>query len=126
MLMEKTILVVEDSDDIRATLRHFLLLNRYHVLEAINGQEAVEFVEQQCPDLVLMDLNMPFMDGLEATERIRRCRDLCERVPILAMTAYDTYGMREAAIGAGCNDYILKPIDLAQLEKTIRQILATD
>lgn len=123
MVTEKTILVVEDSEDIRATLRPFLLLDGYRVAEAVNGQEAVEFVEQQCPDLILMDLNMPFMDGLEATERIRQCREVCERVPILAMTAYDTYGMKEAALAAGCNDYVTKPLDFDELGRTIRQIL---
>ena len=126
MLTEKTILVVEDTEDIRSTLRHFLLLNGYRVAEATSGQEAVDFVEQQCPDLILMDLNLPHMDGLQATERIRQCREICRRVPIIAITAFDTYGMKDAALAAGCNDYILKPIDLAQLEQTIRQILATD
>jgi CheY-like chemotaxis protein len=126
MPLEKTILVVEDTADIRATLRHFLLLNGYRVAEASSGQEAVDFVEQQCPDLILMDLNMPHMDGLQATERIRQCREICQRVPIIAITAFDTYGMRDAALAAGCNDYLLKPIDLTQLEQTIRQILADD
>ncbi|HEV2707560.1 MAG TPA: response regulator [Pyrinomonadaceae bacterium] len=119
----RTILIVEDSDDIRITLRLYLLTEGYHVLEAINGQEAVEFVQQQCPDLILMDLNMPHMDGLEATERIRQCRDLCERVPILAITAFDTHGMRDAALEAGCNDYLLKPLDLTQLGQTLRRML---
>ena len=119
MIPEKTVLVVEDSTDIRTAIRFFLLSSGYRVLEAVNGQEAVELVEQRCPDLILMDLNMPHMDGLEAARRIRQCRDMCGRVPIIAITAYDTYGMREAAIEAGCNDYVLKPIDLTELEKVI-------
>ena len=121
----KTILVVEDSDDIRTTLRHFLQMRGYAVAEATNGQEAVEFVERRCPDLILMDLNMPVMDGLAATERIRQCREICNRVPILAVTAYDTYGMKEAVLEAGCNDYILKPIEFDRLDDMIRLILMT-
>ena len=123
---ESTILVVEDSDDIRATLRTFLQVSGYRVAEAANGREAVEFVQRRCPDLILMDINMPVMDGIQATERIRQCKDACERVPILAITAYDTYGMEEAALEAGCDDYILKPVDFTRLEKTIELMLAPD
>ena len=121
----KTILVAEDSNDIRTTLKHFLQMRGYAVAEAANGQEAVEFVEQRCPDLILMDLNMPVMDGLAAVERIRQCREICKRVPILAVTAFDTYGMKEAALEAGCNDYILKPIEFDKLDEMIRLILTT-
>ena len=124
MLAEKTILVVEDSDEIRETLRQFLLFNGYRVAEAINGHDAVEFVRRKCPDLILLDLNLPLMDGLRAAQNIRRRGGACARVPILAITAFDTYGMREAAIEAGCTDYILKPLDLIELEKTISSILA--
>ena len=126
MTGENTILVVEDSDDIRATLRQFLLRSGYRVAEAVNGREAVEFARRRCPDLILMDINMPVMDGIAATEQIRRLKDKCESVPILALTAHDTYGMEEAALEAGCNDYILKPIDLTRLEKTIELMLTPD
>ena len=119
----KTVLVVEDSDDIRTTLRHFLQMKGYAVAEAVNGQEAVDFVDRRCPDLILMDLNMPVMDGLAATERIRQCREICKRVPIIAATAFDTYGMKEAALAAGCTDYILKPIEFEKLDEMIRLIL---
>ena len=122
----KTILLVEENDDSRASMTRFLLTNGYHVVEAVNGQEAVKIVRQKCPDLILMDLNMPLMDGLAATTQIRKCRDVCERVPILAITAHDTYGMREAALEAGCTDYLLKPIDFDYLERVVAGILATD
>lgn len=120
-----TVLIVEDFDDARFMLRTFLESNGYRVAEAINGQEAVEFVRRKCPDLILMDLNMPLMDGLAATEQIRACRKMCRKVPILAITAHDTYGMKDAALEAGCDGYILKPIDFEKLEAIIRRILLT-
>jgi len=85
----------------------------------------VELVKQDCPDLILMDLNMPEMDGLEATERIRECRELCGGVVILAITAHDTYGMKEAALEAGCDGYLTKPIDFDRLETILGRLLPT-
>jgi CheY-like chemotaxis protein len=118
-----TVLVVDDFDDARLTLRHLLERRDYLVLEATNGKEAVELVQQKCPDLILLDLNMPHMDGLEAAKQIRACRDLCAEVPIIALTAYDTYGMKEAAIDAGCNDYLTRPIDFEQLDRVLQKYL---
>ena len=120
-----TIMVAEDFEDTRTLLRRALELRGYHVVEARDGLEAVELVEQQCPDLILMDLNMPHLDGLAATERIRECRALCQQVTIVAITAHDTYGMREAALEAGCNEYLTKPIDLERLENIVDSILAS-
>jgi two-component system, cell cycle response regulator DivK len=114
-----TIMVVEDFDDTRAMLRRALQMNGYRVVEASNGLEAVDLVRRGCPDLILMDLNMPVMDGLEATERIRECLETRKDVVILAITAHDTYGMREAALEAGCDGYIKKPIDFDRLDTTI-------
>ena len=118
-----TILVAEDFDDTRTMMKKMLQTNGYHVVEAANGQEAVELVRQDCPDLILMDLNMPLMDGLEATEQIRQCRDLCCDVVILAVTAHDTYGMKEAALEAGCDGYLTKPLDFKNLEKILGRLL---
>jgi CheY-like chemotaxis protein len=120
-----TIMVAEDFDDTRAMLRRALQGNGYRVVEAANGLEAVELVRRGCPDLVLMDLNMPVMDGLEATERIRECRELCKDVVILAITAHDTYGMKEAALESGCDGYITKPIDFDRLETILNRLLPT-
>jgi CheY-like chemotaxis protein len=111
-----TVLVVEDTDDTRTVLRVTLEGYGYVVLEARNGREAVEAVGEACPDLILMDLHMPEMDGMTATERIRELKGACESVPIVAITAYDIYGMKEAAIESGCNDYIPKPINFDRLE----------
>ncbi|MFL6209514.1 MAG: response regulator [Pyrinomonadaceae bacterium] len=118
-----TVLVVDDFDDARLTLRHMLERRDYRVLEATNGQEALELVRQKCPDLILLDLNMPKMDGLEAAKQIRACRDLCATVPIVALTAYDTYGMKEAAIESGCDDYLTRPIDFEQLDRVLQKYL---
>lgn len=118
-------MVAEDYADTRTMMRKLLEMNGYEVVEAANGQEAVELVRQDCPDLILMDLNMPLMDGLAATEQIRECRDLCQNVTILAITAHDTYGMKEAALEAGCNGYLTKPIDFDHLQKVINRILVS-
>jgi two-component system, cell cycle response regulator DivK len=120
-----TILVAEDFDDTRALLRRVLQTSGYRVVEAVNGREAVDLVKQDCPDLILMDLNMPEMDGLEATEQIRECRELCKDVVILAITAHDTYGMKEAALEAGCDGYLTKPIDFDRLETILGRLLPT-
>ena len=122
-LGQKTILVAEDSADTRAVLRRMLASYGYRVVEVADGREAVEAAVQMCPNLVVMDLNMPIMDGLAATERIRELRDRCGDVPIVAVTAFDTYGMREAAFEAGCNAYLLKPLVLDELESVVAGLL---
>jgi CheY-like chemotaxis protein len=94
------------------------------MIEAADGRQAVEAARNECPDLIVMDLNMPVMDGLAATERIRELKDRCGDVPIVAATAFDTYGMREAALEAGCNAYLLKPLDLDELESIIAGLLS--
>ena len=118
-----TILVVDDYEDTRVMIRSALEARGYRVLEAANGEEAVEAARRECPDLILMDLNMPFMDGLEAAKRIRKCKELCQSAPILAITAFDTYGMEEAALEAGCNGYIRKPLDTEEAERTLRSFI---
>src|SRR3569832_1926268 len=93
------------------------------VVEAANGREAIEMMERLCPDLILMDLNMPEVDGLTAAETIRKYDDRCAGVPIIAITAYDTFGIEEAAREAGCDAYIRKPLDMPHLEKTVSGFL---
>lgn len=121
---QKTVLVAEDSVDTRAVLRRVLAYDGYRVVEAADGREAVEVAMCEHPDLVVMDLNMPVMDGLAAVERIRELRGRCGNVPVVAVTAFDTYGMREAALEAGCNAYLLKPLVLDELESTVAALLA--
>lgn len=122
--IEKIVLIVDDSDDSRFMLRRTLEVNGFRVVEARDGVEAVEIAQQGRPDLILMDLNMPHLDGLAAAEQIRQLKGRCQDVPIIALTAYDTYGMREAALEAGCDEYINKPNDLEYLEEVLRRYLS--
>lgn len=120
---QRTVLLVDDYADSRYMLKKHLELLGYHVVEATNGQEAVEMAERACPDLILLDLNMPVIDGLVATQRIRTSEAGCQNVPIIAITAFDTYGMKEAALEAGCTGYIAKPVDFDQVEKLLHNTL---
>ena len=122
-LLLKTILVADDSADTRAVLCRTLAYRGYRVLEAADGKAAVELAREMCPDLVVMDLNMPVMDGLVATERIRQFKYECGDIPIVVVTAFDTYGMREAAQEAGCNAYLVKPLLLDELESVVERLL---
>jgi len=119
----RTVLIADDMEEIRLMLKRAMTMNGYSVIEATNGVEAVEAARQKKPDLVLIDLNMPKMDGLKAIEEIRKIEG--EQVPILAMTAFDTYGMKDAAIQVGCNEYLSKPLNLTQLERLVRDYLTT-
>ena len=121
----KTILVVEDSADTRDVLIQTLWGYGHRVFTAKNGEEAIRVARRARPDLIIMDLNMPVLDGLAATERIRR-EPVVGRVPILAITAYDTFGMREATLEAGCDEYLCKPLDFAEFEKVVADLLLAD
>ena len=114
----KTVLLVEDYDDSRTMLRRLLEMSGYRVVEAKTGREAVEFAEQECPDLILMDLSLPEMDGLTATKLIRKLESLCD-TPVIAVTAHDAREFHDAALAAGCNEYVTKPVDFDLLENVI-------
>lgn len=118
-----TVLVVDDYPDSRIMLRAALESKGMRVIEAADGEEAVREARGRCPDLILMDLNMPTMDGLEASRRIRECRDLCRGIPIVAVTAHDVYGIEEAAREAGCDAYLRKPLDFAELDRMLRRLV---
>ena len=117
-----TVMVVEDSSDTLKVFKASLQMKGYRVVEAVNGEEAVEIALRTRPDLILMDLHMPLQDGLAATQRMREHEEL-RHVTILAITAYDTYGIKEAALEAGCDEYLTKPIDFDQLDKIISRLL---
>ncbi|OGP59912.1 MAG: two-component system response regulator [Deltaproteobacteria bacterium RBG_13_49_15] len=106
----KKILVVEDNEQNRYLLRYMLEQNGYNVLTADSGAEAVAMVVQKKPDLILMDIQLPDMDGLEATRMIR-ASEAEGRIPIVAVTSFAMAGDREKALEAGCNGYIEKPIN---------------
>jgi two-component system, cell cycle response regulator DivK len=118
----QTILVVEDFEDNRFMLRRLLEMSGYRVVEAVNGEQAVEAAERERPDLILMDLSLPKLDGLAATRRIRE-QDGAARVPIIAVSAHDTTDFHSDALAAGCNEYVTKPIDFYQLEELLKRLL---
>ena len=116
------ILVVEDSEDNREILRYVLRSSGYGVLEAANGEQAVQMCHEKHPDLVLMDLSMPVLDGYDAAQRIRESEDIAD-VPIIAVSAHATMDYRARALAGGFNDYLTKPIDFAQLETVLHRYL---
>ncbi len=117
-MTKRTIMVVEDYEDTRTLLKYGLEQMGYSVLEASNGQEAVNIAEREHPDLILMDLDLPILDGIAATQRIRQQPDL-EHVPIVAVTAYPMSYTHVKAFAKGCNEYMPKPIDMAELERMV-------
>ena len=119
--MPKKVLVVEDSGDIRKMMRFLLDDYGYTVVEAIDGIEAVDQAVVEKPDLILMDIAMPIMDGLFAVSVIREHKEL-EKIPIIAVTAYgDLY--KDKAIEAGCNEVIQKPLDFDRLKTLMQQYI---
>src|SRR5712691_12658217 len=119
----QTIMVVEDYDDTRMLLKQALEAKGYRVLEAINGQEAVELSIREHPDLIVMDLDLPILDGIAATQQIRQQSEMTE-VPIIAVTAYPMSYTRVKVFATGCNGYMAKPIDLTELQELIARYLS--
>jgi two-component system, cell cycle response regulator DivK len=117
---QRTILVVDDFDDTRLLLRTWLERRGFRVIEAANGLQAINQAETEAPDLIIMDMQMPELDGLAATRRIRTSLD---SVPILAVSAYGADQFREQALAAGCNEYVSTPFDPATLEGIIRSLV---
>jgi CheY-like chemotaxis protein len=119
----KTILLVEDFDDTRLMTKLWLTKKGYRVVEAENGEEAVEVAQREQPDLIIMDMMMPGVDGLDATRQIREYQSLQE-TPIVAVSAYGADQYRHQALDAGCNEYVPTPFDPDALSKLIERLLA--
>jgi CheY-like chemotaxis protein len=117
-----TILIVDDYSDNRRLLSTWLRAQGYLVIEAENGNEAILQANRARPDLILMDLTMPGLDGIEATRQIRQRRAFA-RTPIFAISAYATRDVREDALAAGCTGVFSKPIDFASLLGNIKAAL---
>ena len=117
-----TVLLVEDTEDNRFMMRRLLEMVGYRVVEAMNGEEAVKLARTEMPQLILMDLSLPVIDGLAATRLIRKLPDF-QTTPIIAVSAHDTSDFQSEAIQAGCNRYITKPIDFNELEELIAELL---
>ncbi len=120
--MSKLILVVEDQEDNRRIMRDLLASAGYEVIEAITGEEGVAAAETHRPDLILMDIQLPGLDGYEATRRIKANTDL-HYIPIIVVTSYALSGDDAKAYEAGCNDYVSKPYSPRKLLEKIREYL---
>ena len=120
--MSGCILVVEDQIDNRQILRDLLGSAGYQLIEAENGEEALAAVAKQRPDLILMDIQLPVLDGYEVTRRIRADLNL-KALPIIAVTSYALAGDEAKALAAGCNAYVTKPYSPRQLLAKVREFL---
>lgn len=118
-----TILVVEDYEDTSLAMRLALEDQGYHILEAADGEQAVEIAARERPDVVLMDLNLPKLDGFAATARIRANPEL-SNMQIVAVTAYPDADHRARALAVGCNAYVTKPIDFDWLKELLTNLLS--
>lgn len=115
----KTILVVEDDELNRKLVRTLLQVSKYNVLEAMDAEKGIQLAREHHPDLILMDIQLPGMDGLKATQIIKGDPDLKE-IPVVALTAFAMQGDEEKALAAGCNGYITKPINTREFHSKIK------
>ena len=118
------ILLVEDFDDTRLMMKMWLEKRGYLVIEAETGEQAITLAQQEAPDLIIMDVMMPGMNGLDATQRIRQYQAL-RRTPIVAVSAYGADEYRRLALDAGCNEYVSTPFEPVALAELITSLLAT-
>ena len=121
--MEKVILIVEDDGKNLKLFRDLLQVSGYTTLEATDGKQGVELAREKKPDLILMDIQMPVMDGLEATKLLKN-DDVTKDIPIVALTAYAMQGDEEKMRKAGFDGYISKPIDVKGFLKKISEIIS--
>lgn len=119
----KKILLVEDNEMNRDMLSRRLARKGYEVEIAVDGQQGVEMAQASAPDLILMDMSLPVLDGWEATRRLKDS-DATRRIPVIALTAHAMSGDRERALEAGCDDYDTKPIELPRLLEKIESMLS--
>lgn len=117
------ILIVDDSADNVAMLSLDLQQQGYRVVTASNGEDAITVATQMLPNLILMDINLPALDGLGATRRIRE-HDVLREVPIIAITAFGTEGFQRAAYDVGVSGYLTKPLDLDRMHQLIARLLS--
>jgi CheY-like chemotaxis protein len=118
-----TVLLVEDTEDNRQMMRRLLEMSGFNVVEATNGREAVEVAFEVHPQIILMDLSLPIIDGLAATRQIRQRPEL-NTVPIVAVSAHDTADFHSEALDAGCDAYVTKPINYTELEDLVNRLIA--
>jgi two-component system, cell cycle response regulator DivK len=116
------LLVVEDNEESREGLSRHLKRKGYEVLTAADGQQAVGTAWAEAPDLILMDMSLPVLDGWEATRRLK-ADPTTRRIPVIALTAHAMAGDREKALEAGCDEYETKPVEFARLLDKVRALL---
>ncbi len=116
------ILLVEDNEMNRDMLSRRLVRKGYEVVIAVDGQQGVDMARSESPDLILMDMSLPVLDGWEATRRLKGTSET-QTIPIIALTAHAMVGDREKAVAAGCNDFDTKPIELPRLLEKIEALL---
>lgn len=119
---KRTILLVEDYPETRTMLRQWLERKGYRLVEAADGQEALDLAPLAHPDLILMDLRLPEMNGIAVTRRLREVPALKD-VPVIALSALDPAMFRDAALTVGCVEYLTKPIDLDELDALLIRLL---
>ena len=117
-----TVLLVEDTEDNRQMMRRLLEMSGFNVVEATNGREAVDAALEVQPQIILMDLSLPIIDGLAATRQIRQTA--LNNVPIIAVSAHDTADFHSEALDAGCDAYVTKPINYSELEDLVNRLIA--
>ena len=120
--MTKRILIVEDQEDNRMILRDVLSTAGYHLIEALNGEDGVKLAQSERPDLIVMDIQLPIIDGYEATRRIKGIAEL-KSIPIIAVTSYALSGDEAKARAAGCDGYVAKPFSPRELLARVREYL---
>ena len=118
-----TILLVEDFDDTRLMMKLWLARRGYDVIEAPSGAEAIRLAREELPDLIIMDMMMPGLSGLDATQRIREHQAL-RQTPIVAVSAYGAEEYRTLALEAGCDEYVSTPFEPSRLAELIKRLLA--
>ncbi len=120
--MNKTVLIVEDNDDNMELICFIMERNGYRTLRAVRGEQGVAMTLEHRPDFIILDIQLPDIDGLEVARRIR-ASPLNGAIPIIAMTSYAMLGDREALLAAGCNGYIEKPINVGRVVQQIREVI---
>lgn len=120
--MSARILCVEDNPQNMRLVRKILKHQGFEVIEAVDGLTGVDLAHNEKPDLILMDINLPDIDGLEATSRIKANPEL-QSIPVVALTANAMYGDEERVLAAGCDGYISKPVSRAKLVGTVKKFL---
>lgn len=118
---KKRVLVVEDNMDTYELVRFILEKNGYETFLAMNGRDGVNAAVKQMPDLIIMDMSMPEMDGWTATSIIKQKEAITSSIPLIALTAHALPADRQRAMDAGCNEYITKPMDLVELLQSVNQ-----